>query len=305
MSAETSHLWSTPQRDAFRSLVNIGNTFFETDFAGLAIRPRLVPLVIAESGAGKSHVIREASRALGRPYCRVTSSCWVPGGVKDVQPTLLRIHEWLNENEQGVLHVDELDKLKTGFTDFYSQAIFGEMLDLLDRSPSQPIRNLEWTPDILQRLQNDVLVIGSGTWQQLWTDGFKPRVGFGENEDGDTVVASVRRLVATTDQVPQELLRRFSQTLIVMGPATEEDYRVSAESLGLSKLASELQVSLDFRAAARSRVGARWLEESMGRLLVQAHRENRTDLFRFRAFVPENSPQPEDDDEFGLDGPVL
>ena len=305
MSAATSHLWSEGQKKAFKSLLEIGDLFFFTDWADLAIKPRLAPLVIGQSGAGKSHVVREMATELGVPFLRLTASNWVVSGVKDITPTLLRVHQFISDNDQGILHFDELDKFRAGTSD-WSQYVLGEMFDLLDRAPTQPIKDVKWSPDILQKLKHDFWMVGSGTWQQVWLDSAKAKVGFGSVDDSNTLVANVRRSVETTDVIPQELLRRFNRDLIVLPPATEADYRHAAENLGLARLASELKMRLDFAAAARSSLGARWLEETCAQLLLQAKRENRTDLLRLRPYVPENSPGPEDDDiAFGFEDSVL
>jgi hypothetical protein len=176
-------------------------------------------------------------------------------------------------------------------------------MDLLDRTPGQPGKNVVWSTDLTRKLKDSFWMVGSGTWQHLWRDTSKPKVGFGKGDDVEAVVANVRCLVETTEVIEPELLRRFNRNVMVLPPATETDFRHAAEAFGLGKLAAELKLPLDFSAAARSGLGARWLEETMAELLLQARREDRTDLFRFRAFVPNNSPEIEVEDEYEL-GPT-
>lgn len=305
MSTTTSHLWSDGQKKAYNSLLEIAHLFFFTDLVDLAIKPRLTPLVIGPSGIGKSTVIREGvAKELGIPYLRLTASNWIVSGVgRDQVPTLLRIHQFISENDQGILHFDELDKFRAGSSD-WSHYVLGEVFDLLDRAPSQPVKKTAWTPNILRKLERDFWMVGSGTWQQAWQDTSKSKVGFGNSADANSIVADVRRIVETTDVIPQELLRRFG-LLTVLPPATATDFRNAAATFGLEKLATELKMSLDFNAAAKSGLGARWLEQTMAELLLQARREDRTDLIRFRPFVPDNAPdtEDEDEDERGLGSP--
>ena len=312
MSTATSHLWSDGQKRAYTSLLEIAELFFFTDWTELTIKPRLTPLVIGPSGIGKSTVVREVAKELGVPFMRLTASNWVPSGSRD-EPTLLRVHQFLNNNDQGIFFYDELDKFRgsNGATSSagggeWSASLVGELFDLLDRAPSQPIKNISWSPDILQKLKQDFWMVGSGTWQQAWRDTSKSKVGFGKSDGVGSIVADVRRLVTATDAIPQELLRRFScgkGQLIVLPPATSTDFARAAEDFGIRKLAEAMKIPLDFDAAASSGLGARWLEETMAELLLQARREDRTDLFRYRAFVPDNSQNVQDEDEFGAGSP--
>jgi SpoVK/Ycf46/Vps4 family AAA+-type ATPase len=303
MNDSLSHLWSEGQKAAYCELVEMGTLFFFNDWKPFPIQPRLSPLVVGPSGSGKSHLIRSVSQELGLPCLRLTPSNWIVSGAKGI-PTLYRVYEFIRDNEKGIVACDELDKFQLGQSD-WSRYVIGELFDLLDRTLSQPIKEVEWTAEILRKLRYDFLVIGSGTWQQLWTSASKPKLGFGNSDDSPTMTACVRQSVETTDVIPMELLRRFNRHLIVLPPATESDYRIAAERGGLTKLAAELHSPLDFALAARSQLGARWLEEQMAQLLLLARRAGRTDLIGLRPYVPDEPIEPEDlfmDEE---DEPVL
>ena len=302
MSSNTSHLYSEGQKHAYTSLCEMGDLFFNIDWADLAIKPRLAPLVIGPSGVGKSTVVKEVAKEFGFPCMRVSPSNWVVSGVgKDLVPTLIRVHKFVSENNEGIIHFDELDKFRAGSSD-WSQYVLGEVFDLLDRAPSQPVKKLVWNSELIKKLGR-FWYVGSGTWESAWRDTSKSKMGFGNSTDSSSIVSDVRRIVEATDAIPRELLRRFNGRLIVLSPATATDLRNAAENYGLARLASELKVKLDFDAAARSGLGARWLEETIADLLLQARREDRTDLFRFRPFVPDNEPDAREDDESGWDAP--
>ena len=241
MSFDTSHLWSQGQKAVYASLCEQADLFLNSDWAHLAIRPRMAPLVIGESGSGKSHLIREvARREFGLPCLRLTASNWMVSGARESTPTLLRVHQFVSENDQGVLHFDELDKFRLGQSD-WSGYVVGELFDLLDRAPSQPIKDAAWSSEILHKLKHDFWVVGSGTWQQLWVDASKAKVGFGSQQDGISLLASIQRSVETTEVIALELLRRFNRKLEILAPATEEDYKIAAEDswLGQARLRTE------------------------------------------------------------------
>jgi hypothetical protein len=303
MSSSPSVLWSKGQREAYLLLSQVVDLFFWADYRQftLGITPRLTPLLVAQSGMGKSHVIKHLANERRLAYLRLTPSNWVVNGVKDITPTLLRVHRFISDHDQGIIiHLDELDKWRVGTSDwaFFAQH---ELFDLLDRCPSQPAKNVEWKPDILRRLREDVLIIGTGTWQHLWTEALRAKVGFGVQDDATAVVANVRRLIEVSNGVPAEIRQRFNQELLILPPPTEEDFREAAAKMGITRLADQIQMPIDFALAARSGLGCRWLEEKMGQLLLQAQ-QVRPDLLPPRAYVPEITPEAEEEiPDFGID----
>jgi SpoVK/Ycf46/Vps4 family AAA+-type ATPase len=303
MKSPTSQLWSKAQKSAFIELCEVAQLALFGDYFSAPIQPRLTKLVIGPSGIGKSHLIRAVSAEIGVPCMRVTFSNWAVNAVKDLTPTMAHIHEFISNNERSIIHIDELDKARMGST--WDNCCMGEVFDLLDRTPSQPSKNLEWTRDLLLRLRRDCWVVGSGTWAHLWAQAGKPKVGFREKEDNASLVANVRRAVRTSETVPEELLKRFCSEAIILEPADAEDFRQAAESLGLTKLATELRMPLDYEEAVQSQLGARWLEESMGQLLLQARRYDRTDLIPHRSFEPDTTPSFDDDSEPEIDSSPL
>jgi hypothetical protein len=281
----------------------MGELFLFGDWSDLPIKPRLNPLVIGPSGIGKSHVLRSVAAEMGIKYMRVTGSGWIIAGARQ-EPTLLRIQEFVATNEQGILHLDECEKI--GGLSEWCGFMRGEIFDLLDRTPPI-VKDMEWSPDVISKLKNDFWCVASGTFQDLWAQAAKARVGFGEPQSAEAYLENVRRLVASSDIIPAELLRRFNEDLIILPPATEEDFQQAADMNGLTQLAVALNTRLNFEEAVASGRGARWLEEMQARLLLQARRLNRMDLAPMRPFMSESSSDPdvdvEDDRFLGGDNP--
>ncbi len=325
MSSPISLLWSSAQARVATRLLEYAELFLFGDWTRLpgSFRPRLTPLVIGASGLGKTHVIREGvAKELGVAYMRLHSAGWVIEGAK-TDPTMLRIQEFVSTHDQGIIHIDEIDKFTLGGGggsggygggSEWSKYLMGELLELLDRNPSHPVKNMEWSEEVLKKLKHDFWIVATGTWQDLWTQAAKAKVGFAAPQSEEALLENVRRLVATSDIIPPEILRRFNQEYLLMGPPTERDFRNAAESNGIIRLALALNEELDFGKAAQSGLGARWIEETLGRLLLKARRENRLDLVPLRPLEDGASIEADDDErhdggpgepKFGLERSVL
>ena len=304
MNFGTSRYWCESQKLAFDSLTEVADLFFNTEWSNLSIAPGLTPrwsfLLIGQSGIGKSHVIREVAKEFGLPCLRMTPGNWVPAATRDSTPTLLQVHRFVTDHDSGgILHFDELDKFRgipgsgSPSSGDWDKAVALELLDLLDRAPSAPIKSVEWTADVLRSLKRNFLIFGSGTFQQFWTNSSKSKVGFGTPESAQTTVANIRRQIQSGDILAPEILKRFNHSWQILTPPTESEFKLAAESLGLAKWAHDLRMPLDFKEAEKSGLGARWLEETLSQLLLQARRFNRTDLLGPRAYVPDVSEEPD------------
>jgi ATP-dependent protease Clp ATPase subunit len=212
MNQGDPQLWAS-QATAYEILREMGELFYFSDWASLPVKPRLNPLCVGASGVGKSFLVRNLAKSMGIPYLRVTPSSWlVIGSARENTPTLLRIKQFVTDNDRGLIHLDEIEKVSggisgtgnSGSSDAWSRYLVGEVFDLLDRTPA-PVKGHEWTSDLIHKLQHDFWFVATGTWQHLWRDVAKAKVGFGGQQDTTSIVAEVQRLVATTEVIPQEL----------------------------------------------------------------------------------------------------
>jgi ATPase family associated with various cellular activities (AAA) len=263
--------WSTGQEAAMEKLLLISKTFFEHRWhipAAASLRPRFDPLVAGPSGAGKSELVRMVSRAVEVPFLRLSFAEWIVAGAKESPHTLERVHAFLTTNERGIIHVDELDKFRPANTSDWSVSVLVELFHLLDRSLHQPLRQIEWTDDLRDRLARSFLIIGTGTWQQIWADFERPAVGF--RSDTPKGVSAIQREIVKRGIIPTELLRRFRSQIIFLPIPEESDYRRAAEAFGLVDLAAQVGVQLDYQTAFEQGLGSRWLEETFADLLCLA-----------------------------------
>lgn len=284
-------LWSSGQEQAFAALLEMAEAFFATDWPESGLRPRLDPMLVGPSGVGKSHVVRAVGQKLELPILRLTFNEWLVNGAKETPHTLVRVHMFVESNKRGLIHIDELDKFKSAHRTDWSTSVHGELLLLLDRSLQQPTRGLLWTPFMLAKLRKSFLIIGSGTWQTIWSENAKPKIGF----QNKAIVAPrmIQREIEKSGIIPTELYRRFNSELVIIPPATEADYRRGAEMFDLERMARELGVELDYVNAVNRGLGARWLEETLARLLRIARKQGRQLFSPTLAPTPEKSGEPD------------
>ena len=289
----TDKLWSKGQKEAHRILLEIAEVFFETDWSTAGLRPRLDPLMVGPSGVGKSHLVRIMARNLGLPLLRLTYNEWIVSGARDLSHTLTRLREFVDKNDRGVIHIDELDKFKTVHRTDWSTAVFGELFHLLDRSLQQPTRAGAWTLELQAKLSTSFLIVGSGTWQAIWAEHTKPALGFRTSASAPTQI--IQREIERCGAIPDELRLRFNSELIVLPYASADDYRSGAREFGLDQMAALLNVELEYTEAVQSGLGARWLEEIFAKLLRTARSQGKT-LFPLRSSPSTTSePGPEID----------
>lgn len=282
-------LWSSGQEQAFAGLLEMAEAFYETDWPESGLRPRLDPMLAGPSGVGKSHVVQAVGRKLGLPILRLTFNEWLVTGAKEHPYTLERVHAFIETNRRGFIHVDELDKFKATHRTDWSTSVHGELMLLLDRSVQQPTRGIVWTPFMQAKLRKSFLIIGSGTWQPTWSENSKRKMGF----QNSTNCASelIQHDIEKSGVIPAELFRRFSSELVLIPPANEADYRRGSKLYELDRMARELGVELDYANAVERGLGARWLEETLARLLRIARKQGK------QLFPPTPAPTTETSDE--------
>ena len=284
-------MWSEAQHQSFIKLCEMGEVFFGVDWPKSSIKPRLDPLIVGPTGVGKSHLVRSVAEMLKVPLLRLSYGEWMVYGGRG-KPTLATVQEFVASYPKGIIHLDEVDKARAGFSSDWSIYAYTELFFLLDRSINQPARNVPWSDASNTKLKECFWIIGSGTWQVLWDKVKTPTIGFGAQEESpNELCMEISKLVRQKEIIPKELLKRFCNELIVIPPPNGTDFELAADIFGIGKLAKELGVKLDYLEAVQSESGARWLEETYGALLMQAYRMGRSDLLDLRP-EPEASDSP-------------
>ncbi len=255
---------SAVQQQVLNELSSMAAVYFDRGWAGFGIQPRIQPLIAAPSGSGKSFLVRTFAEAQGLPMLRLSYAEWLPRGARARQDTATRIHEFLQGHERCVLFVDELDKMQAYPSD-WSSSILTEVFLLLDRTLFQVGFSSDAAVDrlVARRLAEGVFMVGGGAWQAVWNDYARP-LGFGATQgDAASDIAAAR-------QIPDELLRRFGGTPLILPPATAADLRLLAQADGLEQMAARFGMALNYDAGAASNRGIRWLEDQ--RLAVEQRR---------------------------------
>jgi hypothetical protein len=300
----SSAMWCRGQRDAFQKLKALAELFFFREWPAYSqsLQARLAPLISGSSGIGKSHLVRALAADLDLPVLRITPSSWIPAGARDSLQTLSKIHEFVTTHDFGLLHADEADKFFQSASGDYFRSVRNETFDLLDGTIATTNKEVPWNPSTLKKLRSCFLIIGSGTWQSIWSQPNRSDIGFGPRSPKPDKAQQIRK----DDSIPEELLRRFHHDLILIPPATEEDYREAAQHFGLTGLAAKLGRQLDFSEAVTSGYGMRWLEGEFTQLLLLAEQQGRSDVLSIRNPYPiQDDRSPFEPDLDDLDDNVL
>ena len=260
---------SGAQQKLWTELHAMAEVYFDRGWARCGIQPRIQPLIVAPSGSGKSHLVQSFADSRNMQLLRLSYAEWMPRGCRIQPDTATRVHQFLQDHEQCVIFIDELDKMQ-GFTNEWSTSILNEAFLLLDRTLFRPgfSRSAEADLTVATRLKQSTFIIGAGAWQHVWSKMERP-LGFGGTSTQDAVAD-----IANSRQIPEELLRRFSGSLLSLPPASADELRELAQADDLESTASGLGMTLDYLAGAASGRGWRWLEDQrlrieLGRIAAQ------------------------------------
>jgi len=298
-------MWSEAQRQAYIQLCEMGEVFFGIDWPQSSIKPRLDPLIVGPTGVGKSHLVRSVAERLKMPLLRVSYGEWMVTGGRG-HPTLTVVRDFVNASPKGIIHIDEVDKARTGFQTDWSIYTYTEMFFLLDRNIAPAAHKEKDAAALNRKLKEDYWVIGSGTWQALWDTMGKRTIGFGPAEEShEDRCTGITKLIQRKEIIPKELLKRFCSELVIIPPPCETDFELAADIFGIEKLAKKLGIELDYLQAVHSESGARWLEETYGSLLMLAYRMGRSDLLQLRPEEPSSPEHPPFVDEGEWDPEII
>ena len=264
---------SASQQKLWNELHAMAEVYFDRGWAQCGIQPRIQPLIVAPSGSGKSHLVHAFAEWRNLPLLRLSYAEWMPRGGRVQPDTGTRIHQFLQDQERSVIFIDELDKMQ-GFGHEWTTSVLNEAFLLLDRTLFRPgfSRNPEADLIAATRLKESTFIIGAGAWQHVWSKMERP-LGFAGASTQDAVAD-----IANSRQIPEELLRRFSGSLLSLPPASADELRELAQADDLEATANGLGMTLDYLAGAASGRGWRWLEDQRLRIelgRIAAHRNAR------------------------------
>ena len=273
-----SELETLAQRRVRDFVTAMGRLFFSGAATSVAIQPRLFPLIVGPTGAGKSHLVRAAAARLGAHYLKACYGDWIPRGVRDRTDTMTVIMDTLLAHPRVVLHLDELDKWPLAHGDHagaWHVSLCNDLWAVLDgdldperyrrehRSEQPQLRHAPLEDLVRRRLW----IVGSGTWQDVFDT--RPRtLGFA-SFGGDAVGADIVRAIHDAKLISPELIARFHASLQVI---SYPDLRETAHLLrrsGLDALARRLGIRLDPAEVDYRRGGLRVLESIAADLLAR------------------------------------
>lgn len=263
-----------------------------------ALRPRLFPLLIAPTGAGKSMLVAECARHLKACYLRTQRGDMAPQGARGLRPTLFRILDLLLQHERVLWHMDELDKFGTDTAtatpsgnNEWGAGIYSDIWSALDgvfpiHAYLQQLKARVDEGFLQSRVRYGLYIVGSGTWQQLFSQRTRPSMGFA-NERKAAPRSVTAGDVAKSQLISPELLARFNADFLILNYPDEKEAMSLVERTGMARLAAETGYritaeDLDFR-----RGGFRVLEALLTKLLLLRHRSRATP-----SSVSEFPPEP-------------
>jgi len=258
---EKNMLLTEAQQAALTQLDALVEIYFAQAASPAPVRMRIAPLLVAPSGAGKTFLAGLLAQRHGFGLLRTSVSEWMVQGSKATEPTLNLIREAIEEHPHGlVLHIDELDKLQGH--ESWSIAQRGEIFCCAgDRN----VTGGGWTDKHRAALRDKVFMVGSGTWQEVWTSRLSRHRGFSEP---DLSTGKIEEEIRGAKVIPDELLFRWGP-MIPLHPYTVRDFEKIGQQLGLERQ------FLDPVEAARSGLNFRAIEIALSQRALAAHQARR------------------------------
>ena len=240
---------------------------------GVYARP--IPLLAGPSGSGKTFLAGQIAEKYGLPMFCINAQNWIVRGAKnDSQVTMDQIQDFVSQNDRGVIFIDELNKLNNTHvsSSAWSADVFSELLAFLDRDQRLEAMGMS---GLTEKLKQNFMIIGAGAFQEQWqaSAGNTQSIGFGTEAEiqvdrENAYVLAIRNQEA----VPDELLFRFNDQLIVISPPTAEEFgkRITAlrAALSLPSLPEKELIHLA-KAAVQSDKCMRWLEGYLSECLSE------------------------------------
>ena len=257
--------------------------FFKLGLNGIntveGISPRPIPLIAGPSGSGKTFLVGNLASKYELPLFSINIPNWIVRGARnESQVTLEQIREFISSNDRGVIFLDEVNKLMANHVGQSSWVadVFTECIAFLDQDKRLDAMGLS---GLVEKLKRNFIIVGAAAFQDEWQASQKAvsAIGFaGGDQIQDDQESSYEKAIQSQGTVPEELLFRFNDRLIVILPPTSEEYgkRIAGirEALLLPQLDEE-DLAVLAKAAVQSGKSMRWLEGYLTECLSQLPEE--------------------------------
>ena len=273
------------QKEVHAELLATAGLFFAGTWKNCAIRPRFSRFLSGPTGSGKTHVVKSVATELGTPILIVSATNWMPLGCsqKGARPTWSDIATFCQRHERGIIFVDELDKFG-GVGSSWMDHIRVEAFQLLDQI--FPDTALAGDDDyelsgatldhsqVADRLLNNILIVGAGAFQGIWSEKRAPHIGFGKKTEDACSDISKSMM---SRQIPAEITNRFAGPILVLRPLALWDYQEMLREAAASLDEQTAKIFLrrgfaSLRDASSNQLGCRWIEELLLHSLLELER---------------------------------
>jgi SpoVK/Ycf46/Vps4 family AAA+-type ATPase len=223
---------ATYQQPVYRELLELARDHFEYHWHDLAVLPRTAALIVGASGSGKSFLCKRLAVELNAPLLDLQYSNWVVTGAssRGAVRTLSLLYRFVQDNDKGVILLDEIDKLDDQTGSDWTRAVHIELFSVLDRrildgifeataqDPDQPSFILT-RKEMSKKFMRGFFLVGAGAWQDLW----RAPMPAGFSGTAMTRPHPTYKQLAST--LRPEILNRFRTETLVIPPLTREDYQ--------------------------------------------------------------------------------
>lgn len=276
-------IFTRNQRSILVRLLEMADVFYFTEATG-PIRPRLFPLLIGPTGAGKSHIVKAIATQLGCDFLSITAGDWiVQGATADYEPSVYLILERVAKHDRVLLFLDELDKLRAEWDSSWARSVCTDIWRVLDhqlptaaylKSARSTLAEVTLSNNELQRrVPRSLWIVAAGTWQSLFTT--HASIGFqsGSRTSAPTVSSAT---IAASQTIPVELLRRFHPEVLQLQYPGPEETSALYDASGLTMAANEVGLALDPARHDWNQGGMRSLEAIWTEVAILRRRRSAT-----------------------------